>query len=234
MEIKRYIGKVIHVTGTAMIVIAVILLGIELFLIFKGNSALIPLSPRVYDGTAVHDMDLNLIESRYGLNVTYLWNRNVSELPFPVRYYTYEDGDYKLAFTTEDNVKYVISVYGFGPSSTYGVISWPTYDKGWRYTTPFIPAEKHPYNAHLEPQEMYYVQLHDLRQVFNFMVESGQWSNPVKSDVNTVLLGIDLLLYDKNVYVSPDLNTENGSFLAAVLLFAGCLICFIKIRLEKH
>jgi len=100
----------------------------------------------------------------------------------------------------EDTVDYVLA-----GCEGYGVISFPTYEKGWRYVKPFVMSDETEM-----PDEMYYVRLEDLEYVFQavqkhpeYAVSLSGWESEEARLFGTTRY-IDKVFYDHGVFISKD------------------------------
>ncbi len=155
----------------------------------------------------------------------------VVTLSQPLYYYA-APGDTKPALTLEAGKQYVVysgymhgaffweKLWGFG----YGLKSWPTYEKGWRYAAPFVPVEEYESacSGTYESPGCYYVGLGDLKRVvfqepllMGDIKENGDTSGMADARIAQggdygISMGKDFLyfadafLYSGGEYESPD------------------------------
>lgn len=166
-----------------------------------------------------------------GETLAYDYTPVVVTLSQPLYYYA-APGDEEPALTLEAGKQYVVysgymrgaffweKLWGFG----YGLKSWPTYEKGWRYAAPFVPVEEYgnACGGTYESPGCYYVGLGDLKRVvfqepllMGELKENGDTSGMTDARTapggdcglrmgNDFLYFADAFLYSGGGYESPD------------------------------
>lgn len=142
-------------------------------------------------------------------------------LPEDITYYTQKNGKFVPTFTVKAGTEVLafpdgmLEPYKDMPTSGYGVYSWPTYWKGWRYARPFVPENEYDPDG----ENYYYVKLADLD---NFLVwffkegpQSEYWMNGVRrlkfgwsiwDGAKLYTLHADQGMWINGFYQSPDLR----------------------------
>lgn len=99
----------------------------------------------------------------------------------------------------------------------YGALTFPTYERGWRYAAPF-EVDGEPYHyikgddliLSQEDTDFYYVKLEDIESIVRLLIiaKNGETidSRELESLVYTNLYSIDRLLANDNIYLSPDIG----------------------------
>lgn len=166
-------------------------------------------------------------------------------LPFSVTYYRMEDGKKVPALTLEKGTD-VCFLPATAPVFGYGLISYPTYEKGWRYAVPFYPAGEAPRwpNGKVLTQEectFYYVRLSDLEQLSFLlrlpMLKYNDYRRMLK--VNRMnpwdyaqyeTRQIDAYLARCRAYLSLDLEISLWDWVDTFLLFLAALCALPAVR----
>ena len=209
-----------------------------------------PGSDQYLDGVPMEEMDFAALGfslaiaplgfDPYTLSVT---------LPKDIVYYREENGLKIPALTLlkGSEISFYITDHTIIPYG-YGYLTFPTYERGWRYSVPFELDGKDDYIREWgeesilsqEEADFYYVKLRDIELVYrllvlNRLVEKGTDPQEIERRVQSNLLRIDQILQGNNIYISPDMQAAILSpwnlfafliaFLlmlaAAVLLFCG-------------
>ncbi len=209
-----------------------------------------PGSDQYLDGVPMEEMDFPALGfslaiaplgfDPYTLSVT---------LPKDIVYYREENGLKIPALTLlkGSEISFYITDHTIIPYG-YGYLTFPTYERGWRYSVPFELDGKDDYIREWgeesilsqEEADFYYVKLRDIELVYrllvlNRLVEKGTDPQEIERRVQSNLLRIDQILQGNNIYISPDMQAAILSpwnlfafliaFLlmlaAAVLLFCG-------------
>ena len=209
-----------------------------------------PGSDQYLDGVPMEEMDFPALGfslaiaplgfDPYTLSVT---------LPKDIVYYREENGLKIPALTLlkGSEISFYITDHTIIPYG-YGYLTFPTYERGWRYAVPFELDGKDDYIREWgeesilsqEEADFYYVKLRDIELVYrllvsNRLVEKGTDPQEIERRVQSNLLRIDQILQGSNIYISPDMQAAILSpwnlfafliaFLlmlaAAVLLFCG-------------
>ncbi len=124
-------------------------------------------------------------------------------LPCDVNYYTMEGGSRVTAFTQKKGT--VITIPGSGLLPGEGYLSYPTFEKGWRYTKAFTENGKDP------DDHYYYVKLSELEEVFKGIrtnyASITEASGAAGKDLNyNAVRLIDRIFYHEGIYCSQDLT----------------------------
>ena len=209
-----------------------------------------PGSDQYLDGVPMEEMDFPALGfslaiaplgfDPYTLSVT---------LPKDIVYYREENGLKIPALTLlkGSEISFYITDHTIIPYG-YGYLTFPTYERGWRYAVPFEVDGENDYLRDWgeesilsqEEADFYYVKLRDIELVYrllvsNRLVEKGTDPQEIERRVQSNLLRIDQILQGNNIYISPDMQAAILSpwnlfafliaFLlmlaAAVLLFCG-------------
>lgn len=177
----------------------------------------------------MHEMDLR--EFSWYLRVSILpvgfpeeWDFVVLEQDIP--YYSWIDGEWVLAMEIPQGANIRWREFTFTPG--YGTYSYPTYERGWRYARPFLPADQEAALLHELPY--YYVRTSDLEAVAKTIYETHWESGLVhntefsKRLLNELVLRqtrrIDHIFYDRGIFNSPDLARPLWPWWYTLLL--GC------------
>ena len=209
-----------------------------------------PGSDQYLDGVPMEEMDFPALGfslaiaplgfDPYTLSVT---------LPKDIVYYREENGIKVpiLTLSKGSEISFYITDHTIIPYG-YGYLTFPTYERGWRYAVPFEVDGENDYLRDWgeesilsqEEADFYYVKLRDIELVYrllvsNRLVEKGTDPQEIERRVQSNLLRIDQILQGNNIYISPDMQAAILSpwnlfafliaFLlmlaAAVLLFCG-------------
>ena len=209
-----------------------------------------PGSDQYLDGVPMEEMDFPALGfslaiaplgfDPYTLSVT---------LPKDIVYYREENGLKIPALTLlkGSEISFYITDHTIIPYG-YGYLTFPTYERGWRYAVPFELDGKDDYIREWgeesilsqEEADFYYVKLEDIELIYQLLISD----RPVEEEIDprererrvqSNLLRIDEILMLDNIYISPDMQAAILSpwnlfafliaFLlmlaAAVLLFCG-------------
>lgn len=208
-----------------------------------------PGSDQYLDGVPMEEMDFPALGfslaiaplgfDPYTLSVT---------LPKDIVYYREENGLKIPALTLlkDSEISFYITDHTIIPYG-YGYLTFPTYERGWRYAVPFEVDGENDYLRDWgeesilsqEEADFYYVKLEDIETVYRTLFLTRQESTldprEMERRVLTNLLQVDGTLRWSNIYISPDVQAAILSpwnlfafliaFLlmlaAAVLLFCG-------------
>jgi hypothetical protein len=164
---------------------------------------------------------------------------NVIDAPKNIQYFTEQNGKKILAMKIPKGMGILwihteeLNDIHYG----YGLRSYPTYEKGWRYVKPFMLSGQ---KSDIEQLPYYFVRTKDLEAVGRKAIKSTSYLvNSLKSQGRTVEDGvfhftriIDNSFYDKGVFCSPDLKQRVWHWLDTLLLCltAGLLVLILLIR----
>lgn len=148
-----------------------------------------------------------LIHPRYNVYVT---------LPKPIRYYTSPDDPSPALKLSKGCIVTVLPTNGgFSELRGYGLISYPTYQKGWRYVAPFRTGaeELNPNLLNAYTLKSYYVKAEDLETVMRafydqnkgMQVSAEQAGMSKQEYICHVTYKVDRVFYQNGVFMSPDL-----------------------------
>lgn len=164
-------------------------------------------------------------------------------LPIDLTYYQEVDGVKNPAFTLKKGTLipiHIIDFTGYTPYG-YGLISYPTYERGWRYAIPLSTADdlisfpKSHYDRILtqEKYDFLYVRLEDLEEIYLARVKILAGDSALKKENLFIsqsmyydLRQIDIRLYIHGIYSSPDLPLSAWSQ-KAILLLIGTSISLL-------
>lgn len=173
-------------------------------------------------------------------------------LPEDITYYTRKNGKFVPAFTVEAGTEVLafpdgmLEQYRDMPASGYGVYSWPTYWKGWRYAHPFVPENEYDPDG----ENYYYVKLADLE---NFLIwffkegpQSEYWMDEAQNlpfgwsiwdGAKTYALYIDQGMWTEGFYQSPDLRipiwTKMHTIFAIPMFLLGFTFLFVHHKYKQ-
>jgi hypothetical protein len=165
---------------------------------------------------------------------------NVIELPREIQYFTEQDG--KKILTMEiskgKSILWLPSEQLNDIYIGYGLRSYPTYDKGWRYVKPFMLSGQ---NTDIEQLPYYFVRTKDLEAVAKEAIRSTKYlmktvQNRGMSMENAIFIYtrfIDNIFYDKGVFCSPDLLRQVWRWKDTVLLCLSAGLLFIAWLLRR-
>lgn len=166
-------------------------------------------------------------------------------LPEDIVYYREENGLKVPALTLPkgSEVSFYMTMDSFIPYG-YGYLTYPTYERGWRYAVPFeVDGEPYHYlrneNRILSQadEDFYYVKLEDIETVYRmlFVARRGTDLDPWEMEhlVQINLLIIDEILLWNNIYLSPDMQAAVLSpwnlfafLIAFLLMLAAAILLF--------
>jgi len=126
--------------------------------------------------------------------------------------------------TLEAGKKYIINTNDIN-SYKYGIQSWPTYNKGWRFAIPFVEEG----NEKLVTKA-YYVKLKDLYSPLKTIKKVVHYQIPKGYNNRRLLLIKDEMLYKEGCYLSPDLLKPVLDSWSIILLIIGFCLIIIKIQ----
>ena len=154
--------------------------------------------------SSMEEMDLEAFGSYLSWPRTAVGNPDHTILlPCDVNYYTMEGGSRVTAFTQKKGT--VITIPGSGLLPGEGYLSYPTFEKGWRYTKAFTENGKDP------DDHYYYVKLSELEEVFKGIrtnyASITEASGAAGKDLNyNAVRLIDRIFYHEGIYCSQDLT----------------------------
>ena len=154
--------------------------------------------------SSMEEMDLEAFGSYLSWPRTAVGNPDHTILlPCDVNYYTMEGGSRVTAFTQKKGT--VITIPGSGLLPGEGYLSYPTFEKGWRYTKAFTENGKDP------DDHYYYVKLSELEEVFKGIrtnyASITEASGAAGKDLNyNAVRLIDRIFYHEGIYCSHDLT----------------------------
>lgn len=155
------------------------------------------------------------------------------ELPGDVHYYTHL-GDERPALTLPQGTRVFWARDGKWSTYSsvgYGVVSYPSYDKGWRYTRPFQTVDEDE-----KSETYYYVRLEELEQAAEEVMRiNDRLRKNYGGDVAawTLTRTVDDMLHAYGVYLSPDLMREVFTAADAALLGASLLFLLLFLVLRR-
>lgn len=153
---------------------------------------------------------------------------NVFVLEQPIRYYSAPDDHLTPVLTLESGKKYIITTNN-RDSFKNGTRSWPTYQMGWRFVTPFVEEGE---EESIENTPAYYVKLKDLFDPLKSIIKELHYRIPKGYNYRRMLLVHDEKLYDEGSYLSPDLNKPVMDGWNITLLMSVLSLIIIKIILH--
>ena len=207
-----------------------------------------PGSDQYLDGVPMEEMDFPALGfslaiaplgfDPYTLSVT---------LPKDIVYYREENGLKLPALTLlkGSEISFYITDHTIIPYG-YGYLTFPTYERGWRYAVPFEVDGENDYLRDWgeesilsqEEADFYYVKLRDIELVYrllvsNRLVEKGTDPQEIERRVQSNLLRIDQILQGSNIYISPDMQAAILSpwnlfafLIAFLLMLAAAILLF--------
>ena len=168
-------------------------------------------------------------------------------LPKDIVYYREENGIKVPALTLSkgSEISFYITDHTIIPYG-YGYLTFPTYERGWRYAVPFEVDGEDDYIREWgeesilsqEEADFYYVKLRDIELVYrllvsNRLVEKGTDPQEIERRVQSNLLRIDQILQGSNIYISPDMQAAILSpwnlfafLIAFLLILAAAILLF--------
>ena len=158
----------------------------------------------------LHEMDLDCFSPYVTMDVPAVDQKVNFQLPEDIVYYREVNGKKEQALVLK---KGTVVAY---QESFRGAVSFPTYEKGWRYAVPFLPEE---YAAGgtvpAAYEEHYYVKLSSLEKAARAWQRAGgmQYERNARKAVYRITRYIDARLYEKGIYLSPDLSPLKQRFL---------------------
>ncbi len=163
----------------------------------------------------VEEMDFNEYRRYFTKNETAvkLAVNNTASLPGNVRYYIRQDGEMVLSYEIPKGttVTWTASNTSYSMDAGYGLCSYPTYERGWRYARPFTTVNQ---NTGAESSSYYFVRTEDLERTAQTIIgdnESLQKSMQSRGlstgdAVIAMTRYVDNIFYDHGVFCSPDLQ----------------------------
>ena len=162
-------------------------------------------------------------------------------LPFDLTYYR-QSGNQKIpAYTLKKGTEIVLTLGENSAVFGYGLTSFPTYKKGWRYAVPFTASDEEPIptSGSLDvlsqnEYDYYYVRLRDLYRIAatHFRTYPEYHDRVYEMSVRTVLWA-DWRLFTQMMYDSPDLSLPLFDTADFCLLGGAVLSLTIAILLNK-
>ena len=207
-----------------------------------------PGSDQYLDGVPMEEMDFPALGfslaiaplgfDPYTLSVT---------LPKDVVYYREENGLKIPALTLlkGSEISFYITDHTIIPYG-YGYLTFPTYERGWRYAVPFEVDGENDYLRDWgeesilsqEEADFYYVKLEDIELVYRLLIADrliAEEIDPreIERRVQSNLLRIDQILQGSNIYISPDMQAAILSpwnlfafLIAFLLMLAAAILLF--------
>jgi hypothetical protein len=198
------------------------------------------------DAAAGGKIDLSKISELYPSIEAAPGFNSINELEAPVSICYYKSlGDKAPAYVVDRGSKILVKADGSVASGIgYGIFSLPGNTRGWRIAKPFAG------NGLPKDNNLYYVKLSDLQAV------AGAWVdlNPglvgaslenhtlekiylffYPAPIEKITLSVDRVLYDRGVFLSPDLRKPIFSVPACGLLFLSLFgfACFLRLREDE-
>ena len=138
----------------------------------------------------------------------------------------YWDNTYDRPYSAEEKA-------GLKHSSGYGLESFPTYEKGWRYVRPFVTAEETEM-----PGTYYYVRLKDLENVVydlyaHLDLDMEKMSMPIETRVYVMTRRLDSQWYDSGIFLSKDIYKSVWHWWDTALLFLLVVLLVDKNTVTK-
>lgn len=180
----------------------------------NGFTPATPPSP-YQQGIPVDEMDLSVysayLPKAYALPY-YPWTSRLAT-PVTIRYYDEIPGHGTAPALEIRKGTAIVALPEDGPpfhKAGYGLNSYPSHVKGWRYVRPFQPVN----GAHSPAfEQYYYVRIEDLNAVMGEVIKANQ---PLRVEAKRQVLSLqsfrhrsvtrmDTFLYRNGVYLSPDL-----------------------------
>ena len=162
-------------------------------------------------------------------------------LPFDLTYYR-QSGNQKIpAYTLKKGTEIVLTLGENSAVFGYGLTSFPTYEKGWRYAVPFTASDEEPIPTSgsldvlsQDEYDYYYVRLRDLYRIAaaHFRTYPEYHDRVYELSVRTVLWA-DWRLFTQMMYDSPDLSLSLFDTADFCLLGGAVLSLMIAILLSK-
>ena len=163
-------------------------------------------------------------------------------LPFDLTYYR-RSGDQKIpAYTLKKGTEIALTLGENSAVFGYGLTSFPTYEKGWRYAVPFavvgeedsIPIKGSLDVLSQDEYDYYYVRLRDLYRIAaaHFRTYPEYHDRVYELSTRTVLWA-DWRLFTQMMYDSPDLSLPLFDTADLCLLGGAVLSLTIAILLSK-
>lgn len=140
-----------------------------------------------------------------------------------ISYYSEPDDNLEPLLTLDAGKTYMIRIFDTR-NYKYGIKSWPTYEKGWRFVIPFFERGYEKLDA-----SAYYVKLKDLYSPLMSIMKEINYSMPKGYDHRRILLNNDEMLYAKGFYMSPDLQKPVFDGWNIILLI--CSFCLVIIQI---
>ena len=207
-----------------------------------------PGSDQYLDGVPMEEMDFPALGfslaiaplgfDPYTLSVT---------LPQDIVYYREVNGLKVPALTLSkgSEISFYITDHTIIPYG-YGYLTFPTYERGWRYAAPFEVDGEDDYLRDWgeesilsqEEADFYYVKLEDIELIYQLLISD----RPVEEEIDpremerrvqSNLLRIDQILQGNNIYISPDMQAAILSpwnlfafLIAFLLILAAAILLF--------
>ena len=208
-------------------------------LLAAGNKS-IYLELKELDGTEL-EMELQNTEGYSPYSSTLVYNPVNLIVPDKDIYYYAHPGDVEPAFVMKTGEKYWYCAY-----PGYAFISWPTYDREWRYAKPLLHVGEGGLTALNEGMigelPFYYVRYSDLKGITDEKIAKWDSFSPIEDedlhrDVSRDLSYYDHWLRELGLYYSPNLpiflDIWNISFLAAGLLLLSMTLFWMHKSRKK-
>ena len=164
-------------------------------------------------GVPIEQMDFSVYAPYLDEPVVPVGYSTVFSLPFDLTYYTEENGVKTPACTLEKGSQVCWGGPSGGLRPGYGLQTYPTYEKGWRWGRPFTAEEELEERAG-EALPWYYVKTEDLNRIAAALADGGSPHLTELAQKHSVSAGeaafslvhsVDTIFYDNGVYLSPDL-----------------------------
>ena len=168
-------------------------------------------------------------------------------LPKDIVYYREENGIKVPALTLSkgSEISFYITDHTIIPYG-YGYLTFPTYERGWRYAVPFEVDGENDYLRDWgeesilsqEEADFYYVKLEDIELVYRLLIADRLIAEEIdpremERRVLTNLLQVDGTLRWSNIYISPDVQAAILSpwnlfafLIAFLLILAAAILLF--------
>lgn len=162
----------------------------------------------------------------------------VAEIPMTMSYYSAPDDEVEPAFQIDSGTRIILYSDDI-PMKGYGVQSWPTYQREWRYAAPFyVESDKPKIDSTERP--MFYVRYSDLRRLVNALDREGILRQAFETAEGVtpgmVVTSIDLALYRAGGYLSPSLLKDPWGariWMLAVGVGGLCIWFLLSVRCKR-
>ena len=129
-------------------------------------------------------------------------------LPCDIEYYRSKEDSSPTHTLTKGTEIYILPADDNWQTIGYGMICWPDYEEGWRYGYPFTTTDFSSLDSLPKTQPTYYVKTEQLLAVAEAFYKANNeiFSSAIDAYSIAVVLFIDIQLYKKGVFCSPDLE----------------------------